>query len=84
MLKSSNTKYKNNVYIYICFSFNMSFFSNDSSMEELYCPLCHLSFSNNTSMQMHFDNYQHKERYKNCKEELEFFYKGPFSDLAHL
>ncbi|VVC33086.1 Hypothetical protein CINCED_3A021098 [Cinara cedri] len=64
--------------------FSKNHFSAESYTDELYCPLCHLSFSNNKSMRIHFDNYQHKERYTNCKEELKRFYRGPSSDIEHL
>lgn len=76
------------VFIMFCITFFCSFgysnFSSDINSEELYCPLCQLSLSNNTSMSIHFKNYQHMERYKNAKDELLLFYKGPFSDIQHL
>lgn len=71
-------------YMIFFFSFSYSNFSSEVNYEELYCPLCQLSFSNNTSMSMHFKNHQHMERYKNAKDELLHFYKGPFSDIQHL
>lgn len=37
------------------------------------CPLCMISFSNLTSMKLHFENNQHVERYKYAIEEFHLF-----------
>jgi len=66
------------------FRFLFDHYSSELSLEELSCPLCQLTFSNNMSMRMHFNNYQHIERYKYAKNELTFFYKGPEIDMQHL
>lgn len=71
-------------YNFFFFSFGYSKFSSEVGSEELYCPLCQLSLSNNTSMSLHFKNKQHIQRYESAKAELFKFYKGPFSDIQHL
>lgn len=72
------------LYLFVFFRFCFSQFYSELNLEELSCPLCQLTFSNSTSVKMHFDNYQHVERYKQAKEELQIFYKGPFSDIQQL
>ncbi|XP_050536688.1 ATP-dependent RNA helicase TDRD9 [Daktulosphaira vitifoliae] len=58
--------------------------TTEVSTEELHCPLCTFMFSSNKSMQIHFQNPQHIENYKNAKEELQMSYTGPFTDIKHL
>lgn len=62
----------------------LSLTRDQSSGEELNCPLCQLHFSNGTSMQKHFMNYQHIERYKVAKNELQLHYQGPYSNIKNL
>lgn len=68
----------------ITYRFSYNNFSSGISSEDLYCPLCHLSLSNSTSMEMHFNNYQHIERYQLARNELHISYEGPFSDIQNL
>ncbi|XP_060863705.1 LOW QUALITY PROTEIN: probable ATP-dependent RNA helicase spindle-E [Metopolophium dirhodum] len=65
-----------------CLNFNN--FTSDRCLEELRCPLCDLVFNNTPSILMHFDNYQHIERYKLAREELQLHYTGPFRDIKNL
>lgn len=69
------------IYMFRCL---FDHYSSELSLEELCCPLCQLTFSNNISLRMHLNNYQHIERYKYSRNELMFFYKGPDSDIKHL
>lgn len=68
----------------IFFRFSYNSFSSGGCSEDLYCPLCHLTFSNSTSMEMHFNNYQHIERHQLARNELHVSYKGHFSDIQYL
>lgn len=72
------------MYNNLFFRFIFDHYCSELSSEELICPLCHLSFSNNIAVRMHVNNYQHIERYKYAKNELMAFYKGPYSDIKHL
>ncbi|XP_025201691.1 probable ATP-dependent RNA helicase spindle-E [Melanaphis sacchari] len=65
-----------------CLSFNN--LTSERCVEELRCPLCNLVFTNTSSVLMHFDNYQHIERYKLAREELHLNYMGPFQDIRNL
>lgn len=65
-----------------CLSFNN--YTSERCLEELRCPLCQLIFTNTSSVLMHFDNYQHIERYKLAREELHLHYTGPFCDIKNL
>ncbi|XP_026807070.1 probable ATP-dependent RNA helicase spindle-E [Rhopalosiphum maidis] len=65
-----------------CLNFNN--YTSERCLEELRCPLCNLVFTNTSSVLMHFDNYQHIERYKLAKEELQLHYTGPFRDIKNL
>lgn len=66
------------------FRFSYSNFSSGILFEDLYCPLCCLSLSNSASMEMHFNNYQHIERYQLARNELHVSHEGPFSEIQQL
>ncbi|XP_050064006.1 probable ATP-dependent RNA helicase spindle-E [Aphis gossypii] len=64
--------------------FSYSKYTSARCSEQLNCPLCELEFTNELSVIMHFDNYQHIERYKLAREELYLHYTGPFQDINDL
>lgn len=62
----------------------MKNFSSGACNEELYCPICNLNFFSITSIEMHFNNRQHIERYQLVKNEIHDSFEGPLSMIKHL
>lgn len=66
------------------FRINMCNYSSEECLEDLFCPLCNLNYESTISLNMHFNNHQHIERYQLAKNEILGSFKGPMSMIKHL